>query len=81
MAIKILTFHHEFVADLATDDKENHLRPFHIIQHPKITGAQFKIGKRIWPQALDRAGRDGRGMHEASLNRHFYNPLLTHRER
>jgi hypothetical protein len=44
MAMKFLTFHDEFVTDLATNHKQDNLGPFDIIQRTKVTDAKFKLG-------------------------------------
>ena len=49
MAMKFLTFHNEFISDLAADDEQNHFCAFHIIQYAKITGAELELGQWIGP--------------------------------
>src|SRR4051794_4584208 len=55
MAMEFLSFHNEFITDLAAENQQNHLRPFHIIQRAEIADTEFKFGQRIRPQSLNRA--------------------------
>jgi hypothetical protein len=41
MAIEFLTFHHEFIPNFATNNEQNDIRPYHIIQYAKVAGAEF----------------------------------------
>jgi hypothetical protein len=44
----------QFVSNLATNNEQDNLGLFYIIQHTKITHTQFEFGQRIWSELLDR---------------------------
>jgi len=75
--MEFLTFHHEFVADLAANDKQNYFRRFYIIQHPQVAGAEFELRERIRSQSLDRARGGCRLLSEPGLNRGLKHALVT----
>src|SRR3989442_8334245 len=56
MAMEFLTFHNEFIPDLAAENEQNHFFTFDIIQRAEIAGAEFEFDERIGPQSLNRTG-------------------------
>jgi hypothetical protein len=57
MPIKLLAFHNQLIADLASDHQQHDLGAFHIIEHAKIADAKFKLDRRVRPQPLDSTRR------------------------
>jgi hypothetical protein len=47
MAIKLLAFHNESVADFSPDHQDDNLISLDIIQGPQVSKAQFKFSERI----------------------------------
>jgi len=45
--MKRLSFYYESVSDLSPDDEHKNLAFRYIIQHPQMSGPQFKLRKRI----------------------------------
>jgi hypothetical protein len=81
MAMKLLAFHYEFVADFLADDQNHNLVSLDIIQGTQVSCAQFKLSERIGTQALDRfRGRRGL-LQEAGLDSRFQDPLLAYWQR
>ena len=82
MSMKFFASHDQFVADLPSDDQQDHLRvvPIDIIQHPKVLNTQFKLRQRIWPQATDRLRRDWRLVTQSSGDCRFNDALFTSQE-
>jgi hypothetical protein len=54
MAMKLLAFHDQFVANLPADDEKDDLGLFYIIQHSEITRMQFIFSERILPKTFYR---------------------------
>jgi hypothetical protein len=59
MGMEFLSFHDEFIADLAAHEKNDHFAFIDIIQDTQIARAQFELGEQIGAQPLD--GLRGRG--------------------
>src|SRR5688572_7183811 len=57
MAMKLLAFHNQFVADLPTDDENNDLVTPDIIQGTQVSCPQFELNQGIGSQSLDRFRR------------------------
>jgi hypothetical protein len=53
MTMEFFSSYDQFVANLASHHEQDHLGPFHIIQHSKIADTEFKFSQRIWAQASD----------------------------
>jgi hypothetical protein len=60
MAMKLLTFHDQRVADLSTDDDDDDFVILDIIQRTQVSDTQFELGQRIRPQSLDSVRDKGR---------------------
>jgi hypothetical protein len=70
MAMKILAFHYQLVADLATDNEHDNFVSLDIVQGTQVSCSQFELCQRIGTKALDclrrchglvlKAGEDGR---------------------
>jgi hypothetical protein len=54
MAMELLPFHNQFVADLSPDNQNDNFVSFHIIQRTQITCPKLELGQRIGTQSLDR---------------------------
>jgi hypothetical protein len=54
MAMELLAFHNQLVADLSPDDQDDDFFSFNIIQDTQVARPQFKLGQGIRAQALDR---------------------------
>jgi hypothetical protein len=46
MAMKLLPFHDQFVADFSPDDEDEHLVSLHIVQGTEVSCAQLELGQR-----------------------------------
>jgi hypothetical protein len=53
MAMELLSFHDEFVADLPPHDEDDNLVCLHIIQGTQVFYPQLKLCQRIGPQPFD----------------------------
>jgi hypothetical protein len=53
MAMELLTFHNQFVAQLAADDENDNLISLDILQGTQISRPQLELGEGIWAQSLD----------------------------
>jgi hypothetical protein len=47
MAMKLLPFHDQFVADFTPHDEYNDVFSLHIVQGTEVSYTQFELGKRI----------------------------------
>jgi hypothetical protein len=47
MAMKLLLFHNQFVADFSPDDEYDDLFSLHIIQGTEVSRTQFELGQWI----------------------------------
>ena len=54
MAMELLAFHNEFVADFSSDNQDEDFVSFDIIQDTQVRCPQLKLRQRIWTQPLDR---------------------------
>jgi hypothetical protein len=52
--MEFISGYDQFVSNPATNNEQDNLRSFYIIQHTKITHTQFELGQRIWSELLDR---------------------------
>jgi hypothetical protein len=80
MAMKLLSFHYQFVADFSSHDEHDNLVSFDIIQCTQISCTQFKLGERIGSQLFDRFGRCRGLVLQAGQDGRFQNPLVTRRQ-
>src|SRR6266404_3166154 len=53
MAVEFRAFEDEFVADVASDNQENNLVAFDIIQDAQVSCPKFKLAKRIVAETFD----------------------------
>ncbi|MCI0485617.1 MAG: hypothetical protein L0229_03350 [Blastocatellia bacterium] len=53
MAMKLLSFHDQFVSDFSPHDEQDDLIVLHIIQGTQISCTQFELGQRIGAQPFD----------------------------
>jgi hypothetical protein len=67
------------IADFSTNDKDDNLLAFNIVQNTQIADTQFVFGKRVWPQALDRAGWGSRLLRKSREDGRFQDSLLPGR--
>jgi hypothetical protein len=49
MAMKLLAFHDQLIANLSADNDDNNLVPFYIIQRTKAADTQFEFYQRVRP--------------------------------
>jgi hypothetical protein len=54
MAMKLLSFHNEFITGLAPDEQDDNFVSFDIIQDTPVSSPQLELSERIGAQALDR---------------------------
>jgi hypothetical protein len=54
MAMKLLTFHDQFVSHFASDDQKDNLVSLNIIQGAQVARPRLEFRERIWTQTLDR---------------------------
>jgi hypothetical protein len=77
MAMKLLTFHDQFVPHLASDDQDDNFLSLDIIQGTQVACPQLKLSERIGTQAFDRF-RGRRGLvFQARLDSRFQDSLLA----
>jgi hypothetical protein len=81
MAMELLAFYDQFVADLPPHDKQNDLRSLDIVQNAEVSDAPLELGKRVRTQPLDGPGQRRRLMEETGLNRRFEEAVLAGRQR
>ena len=80
MAMKLLAFDDQLVADFAADEEDDDLAFIDIIQDPQVSDTQLEVRKWIGAQALDRF-RGYRGLGQRpGLDRGFQDPLFPHRQ-
>jgi hypothetical protein len=77
MGMELLTFHNEFVADLAPDKQEDNFVSLNIIQDTQVSSPQLKFSKGIRPQALDRFRERRRLMLQPGQDSRFQNSPFT----
>jgi hypothetical protein len=78
--MELLVSDDELVANLAPDHQQNHFLSINIIQHPQVLDSQFKLGKGVGTQPLDRLRRGGWSILEFRENRHLHDPLFPSRK-
>jgi hypothetical protein len=57
MAMELLSFHNQPIADFPTDDEQDNLVSFHIVQGTQVARPQLELGQRIGTQTLNRFRR------------------------
>jgi hypothetical protein len=58
MAMELLAFHYQFVANFPPDDEDDNFVAFNIIQGTQLSCSQLVFGERVWSQPFDRFHRD-----------------------
>jgi hypothetical protein len=81
MAMELLAFDDQFVADLAADEEDDNLVFIDIIQDPQVSDTQLEVRKWIGAEALDGFRGCRRLVQESGLDRSFQDPLFTHGQR
>ncbi|MEX0717436.1 MAG: hypothetical protein WD066_12655 [Planctomycetaceae bacterium] len=81
MAMKLLAFHFQLVADLPPDDQNDDFVSFDIIQNTQLAGAQLELGQGIRYQPLDRFRGSRRLIRKPGQDRGLQNSLLTYGQR
>jgi hypothetical protein len=77
MAMKLLSFHNQLVADLSPYEQDYHHVALDIIQATQVSCAQFELGQRIGPQPFDRFRGDRGLMPQASQDRCLQASLVS----
>jgi hypothetical protein len=54
MAMELLSFHDEFVADFSPDDEHDYFISLDIVQGAQVSRTELELGERIGAQPLDR---------------------------
>jgi hypothetical protein len=81
MAMELLTFHDQLIADFSPDDQEDNFVFLDIIQATQVTCPKLELGQRIRTRALDRLrGRRGLVLQPGHDCR-FQDSLVTDRQR
>jgi hypothetical protein len=80
MAMKLLAFHNQFVADFPSDDQDDNIVSLDIIQGTQVACAKLEFRQRIGAQTLDRfRGRRGLLLQPGQDSR-FQDSLVTNRQ-
>ncbi|MBX7105795.1 MAG: hypothetical protein K1X57_17055 [Gemmataceae bacterium] len=77
MAMKLLPFHNERVADLPTDDQDDNLITLHIVQRPQVAHPQFELGQRVGAKLFDRFRECFRLILQSGQDRRLHNALFA----
>jgi hypothetical protein len=80
MAMEFLAFNNELVPDFASDDQDDYLIAFDIIQGTQISCSQLELCQWIRSQPLDCLGRRGGLMLEARKEGRCQDPPFTRRQ-
>jgi hypothetical protein len=77
MAMELLAFHDQFVADFSPDDQDDDFFAFDIIQHTQVARSQLECSKRIWTQTFNRFARLCRFVFQSCSECCFQDSLFT----
>jgi hypothetical protein len=80
MAMKLLSFHKQFVADFSPHDEHDNFISLNIVQDTQVPCPQFKLRQRIGPQPLDRLRLRRRLVLKPGQDGCFQDPLVTSRQ-
>jgi hypothetical protein len=80
MAMELLAFHNQFVADLAPDNQDNNLVSFHIVQGTQVSCPQLELGQRVGAQPFTRPGGRRGMLFEPGQDGRFQDSLVADRQ-
>jgi hypothetical protein len=81
MAMKLLPFHDQLVADLSPDDQDDNFVSFDIVQGAQVTCPKLELRQRIGSQALDRFRGRCRLVLQAGQDRRLQDSLVPNGQR
>jgi hypothetical protein len=78
MAMELLTFHDQLVAFFPSDDQDNNLVSFDIVQGTQVSCPKLELGERIGTQSFDRFCRRSGLVLQPRQDSRFQESLVTH---
>jgi hypothetical protein len=81
MAMELLAFHDQFVADFPPDDQDDNFLSLDIIQGTQVTRPKLELDQRVGPQTLDGFCERRRLVLQPGQDSRFQDALVTNRQR